>query len=312
MNEPPPVVLRTADLSAADLPERRLRHEHERHSLERIAPGAYVDADAWRRLAELEQARLRVRARMARLSEHLVASHDSAAALWGMPFLDARPTAVHVIDPARVTPDSRGGLIRHVGELADDDVVVGTHFLATSPARTAVDMALRDGFLTALMFFDHGLREKLFTMEQVEVILSRFPRARRRREALTAMRMASPLPENGGESLSRGQFVLIGLEAPELQREFRENGRVFARADFFWEEPGIVGELDGDVKYLESRMRNGRSAEQVLVDEKWRSEQLLDHPEVNRVVRWNYATARSVTKLADRLIRAGVPRRPLR
>lgn len=309
MQDTLPVILRASDLRASGLSDSDIYRRHRRSELVRVGPGAFVSAADWVELSSRDRYAVRVRARLTRLSRRVVASHDSAAALWGMPTLDGWPALVHVVDPARSTTLRRRGLQRHAIDLDEAEIRAGSAFNATSPVRTAVDLALRDGFTTGLMLFDHGLRAKLFTEPEIAAALEARSSARRIVAATEALTEASPLAESPGESVSRADMILLGFEPPELQRIFFDGDREVARTDFWWQSVGVAGEFDGDEKYKNPEMRQGRNAEQVVIDEKWRAEALLDRPEVNRVVRWNYAMARDPLQLAERLIRAGVPRR---
>lgn len=307
-----PVIIRTSDLAAADLDAGGLRRAVRSRELTRIAPGSYVHSAAWNELDRHQQYELTVRARLDRLGRHLIASHDSAAILWGMPVLDEWPSEIHVIDTRLGKPTRKSGVVRHTDPITDDEIVAGTPMLATTALRTALDLALRDGFVTALMLFDHGLRTGLFSADDLQRGVDDRSNALRIRAARSALQFASPSAESPGESISRAQIILLGFEPPELQRRFVEGGREVARVDFFWPGVGVVGEFDGDEKYTIEALRGGRSVERVMIDEKWRSESLLDRPEVTRVVRWNYAIARNPELLAERLLRAGVPRLPAR
>lgn len=309
MKDALPVIHRAADLRAAGLSDSEVYRRRRRSELVSVAPGAFVSASDWHGLSRRDRYAVRVRARLTRLSSRVVASHDSAAVLWGMPTLDGWPAAVHVIDPTRSSALRRGDLHRHPGTLDAGDIRAGSQFRATSPARTAVDLALRDGFTTGVMLFDHGLRTQLFGETEICAALDARPTARRSNAASRALEFASPLAESPGESISRATMILLGFEAPELQRKFFEGDDEVARTDFWWEGIGVAGEFDGDEKYKNPEMRQGRTAEEVVIHEKWRAEMLLDRPEVNRVVRWNYTMARKPAQLAERLIRAGVPRR---
>jgi hypothetical protein len=304
-----PVILRAADLRAAGLSDSTIYRRLRRGELVSVAPGSFVSAVDWESLSCRDRYAVRVRARLARLSSRVVASHDSAAVMWGMPTLDGWPGVVHVLDPTRSTALRRGGLQRHPSHLGGGDIRSGSQFSVTSPARTAVDLALRDGFTTGLLLFDHGLRAELFTEAELLAALDAQPTALRLTAATRALENASPLAESPGESISRAAMILLGFDPPELQRRFFEGGVEIARTDFWWEGVGVAGEFDGDEKYKNAEMRRGRTADEVVIQEKWRAEALLDRPEVTRVVRWNYAMARNPDQLAERLIRAGVPRR---
>lgn len=303
-----PQILRVSDLDAAGLDDRDLRRRADHGELHRVARGCYVPTEAWHQLDTRERYEVEVRTRLSLLSSHVVASHDSAAAFWRLPTLNGWPSTVHVYEPRRSKPLTRNGIARHVGELRDDEILREMEMKLTSPARTALDLALRDGFVGGIMLFDQGLRHHGFDRDELRAALDRRVRPRRHRAVLQAIDASSALSDSAGESLSRGQIILLGFEPPELQHRFYENGQEVARADFWWESVRVAGEFDGNEKYLSPAMRGGRSAAQVVIDEKWRTERLLDHHDVARVVRWNYREARNPALLAERLRRAGVPR----
>jgi hypothetical protein len=75
--------------------------------------------------------------------------------------------------------------------------------------------------------------------------------------------------------------------------------------DFYWPEFGIVGEADGDMKYLDPAFRAGRTAEQVVLDEKIREDRLRALGLT--VVRWRWRTANDANALRSKLVSAGLP-----
>jgi hypothetical protein len=90
-----------------------------------------------------------------------------------------------------------------------------------------------------------------------------------------------------------------------LQHEFSDrDGRM--DVDFWWPRFGVIGEFDGKVKYLDERYRNGRTLEQVLLDEKWREQRLRRQPGVRSIARWDAATAASPARLGRLLREHGV------
>lgn len=111
--------------------------------------------------------------------------------------------------------------------------------------------------------------------------------------------------ESVGESWSRVLMGSLGFAAPTLQHAERlPNGRV-ARADFCWEEAGVLGEFDGRVKYSRGHQLQGLELEQVLYQEKLREDALRALGWV--VVRWGWDELRRPRELARRLRAAGVP-----
>ena len=76
----------------------------------------------------------------------------------------------------------------------------------------------------------------------------------------------------------------MGFPPPELQARFTlSNGRS-AFTDFFWREHRHIGEFDGVGKYRDPELLRGRTAEEVLLAEKDREDEL--RRQVSRFSRW--------------------------
>ncbi len=116
---------------------------------------------------------------------------------------------------------------------------------------------------------------------------------------------ADGLSESVGESWSRVLFRSLGFAAPMLQREVRLPEGRLARADFCWEEAGVLGEFDGKVKYSRGRRLQGADVEKVLYREKLREDALRALGWT--VVRWGWEELGRPRELARRLRAAGVP-----
>ncbi|AMM19560.1 hypothetical protein AX769_04660 [Frondihabitans sp. PAMC 28766] len=306
-SEPPPLPIRSAEFEAGGLNSRGLRHLAAKGTMARVVPGSYINGLTWKALDKRERYALRVREHMARVSPRLVASHWSAAALWGMPVIDSWPAETQVTDPSRSTSSRTPALLRRPGAVPDVELVRVDGILVTSAVRTAVDLALAEGFETGVVLFDHGLHAKMYTREQLERCLESRTRARRHRAATRALEFASGDAQYPGESFSRIGMAARGFPTPILQQTFFDaQGKLFA--DFWWPAHGIAGEFDGNWKYSDPRFLRGRTATQAVIDEKRRQNRLEAHPEVRRVVRWDYPVARDPDQLARRLLAGGLPR----
>ena len=90
-----------------------------------------------------------------------------------------------------------------------------------------------------------------------------------------------------------------------LQAKFRQEGALLARTDFFWPKYRLIGEFDGDAKYLDDAYLGTRTARQAVLAEKKRENRL--RAAGFRVVRWDWATASDPGRLAARLRQAGLP-----
>jgi hypothetical protein len=301
-----PTFLTTADLAAAGLDDSSLRRGARRGELERVRRGLYLPRPEWEQLGDRDRHVALIAAATHLLSKPVLVSHESAGALWGFPVLDEWPAAVHVLDPARSTGKRTRYLVRHPGSHLSRATVSG--IACTSAARTAVDIALLRGFTAGLLACDFGLASNLVSLDELRAELEWRPNARGRRAALAAINLADGRSGSAGESASRSTMHELGIPQPELQKRFQcSNGKTYF-VDFWWARSGVIGEFDGEQKYLDPELRQGRSMQRVLLDEKDRHDALLAHPEVANLVRWNYATARRPPKLAAVLLGAGVPR----
>jgi hypothetical protein len=119
----------------------------------------------------------------------------------------------------------------------------------------------------------------------------------RARDAITFMDARSDSP---GESISRVSMWRAGVPAPVLQQRFSP-----WTVDFWWPDYEVIGEFDGAMKYLDTEIRNGKSADQVVYEEKLREDELRRRSK--GFARWGYSHAMAPALLAARLTQAGVP-----
>jgi hypothetical protein len=179
----------------------------------------------------------------------------------------------------------------HRAALPLRDVVNIDGVRVTSVARTVVDVAREQGVDAGVVSLDAALRTGSIGVRDVDHVINlcrHWPGLTRAHRALA---LANPLAESPLESVSRIRIAETGLPLPELQTVIGDaEGRFVARVDFYWDEFGVVGEADGDIKY-ESR--------QVLIEEKTRQEALEALGLI--VVRWRWATLRRFDDVAARL-----------
>ncbi len=110
--------------------------------------------------------------------------------------------------------------------------------------------------------------------------------------------------ESVGESLSRARMVELGVELPALQHEIRDGRGLVGRVDFWWERHRLVGEFDGRLKYRADGIQDQRRVEERVWAEKRREDRL--RATGVRVVRWTWAEALDVARMADVLDSAGL------
>lgn len=222
-----------------------------------------------------------------------VLSHQSAALAWRLPSPDTTRWSelpVSVTLPATGHSSRTGTTIHHLGRLPADQVTQDqAGYLATTPARTAVDLAAGLQLPHALVLLDCAMRREcqrfvasprrrdLGNPRLVEAARDRLKAAASTRGIARldqAIEVSSASRESPAESLSAGHFLLAGLPTPVFQAEIRTPLGVFY-PDFYWPEFDVIGECDGAGKY---------DRPSSIIDEKRREQALRDA--VRGLVRW--------------------------
>lgn len=302
----PPLIL-SRRLRAQGDPTRGIERGARRSEFVRVRPGAYLTADEWNALDDRGRHLVAMTAVSETSRRRLLFCGESAAALHGIPLLGGWNDRPHLVDH----PDRRRaalvGVVTHRFDLADDEVIRVADFLATSPLRTAFDIAAARGILAGVVALDHVLG-RAFGIDRVAASThlerSRSRRGFRRIEA--ALAVATGLAESPLESLSLGQIHLMGYPKPRQQVEFDVDGRRY-RADFHFEDADVIGEADGRTKYGPAVARV-MSNDDLLWAEKEREDALRSV--VRGFARWSWPHALHGDGLRARLQRAGV--HPLR
>jgi hypothetical protein len=119
--------------------------------------------------------------------------------------------------------------------------------------------------------------------------------------------LADETTESVGESRSRVLIHVLGLPAPVLQQSFHDAEGFVARADFFWRECGVIGEFDGDAKYLDDVLLGGNRTRSAILAEKKREDRLRSLGYI--VVRWDWTAVTDPPLLARKLAAAGITAR---
>jgi hypothetical protein len=156
-------------------------------------------------------------------------------------------------------------------------------------------LAREHGVIAGVVALDFALHEGRTTLLQMYGDLRRCARWPGVRKARAAIALSEPLTESVLESRSRLKLHDFGLPRPTPQVSIaNEWGGFVARVDFYWDEFGVVGEADGDVKY-------GGIDPEPLINENKRHGQLNDLD--LGVVRWGTRDLRDFASVADRLRR---------
>ncbi|HET7723139.1 MAG TPA: DUF559 domain-containing protein [Propionibacteriaceae bacterium] len=298
-------------LLAAGSTPQMVRTQVASGRLVRVRQGVFVAAGGWPADAAAQHL---VRAR-AELVVHPDAaiSHVSAALVWELPHPGS--SWWHEAPPSVTLPSGggarsgRGHATHHVGSLARSQVTRDPEgYAVTTASRTAVDLA--DGLTLPerLVLLDAAARHVVESLvvgaaRRADYVrpsyvsaakgqLSAAAASRRPCGLALAISLAVPARESVAESLSAGHLHLAGLPAPEFQHRIRSpKGDLFP--DFYWPELGLVGEVDGTVKYADpSAYEREKLREQALRDlgygiVRWTAREIMLTPDVvvDRVAR---------------------------
>lgn len=282
MTEQEPSVQTTRELLDAGVHYRQIVARTKRGELAKVRQGAFSEARSDDKLGRHQQL---IAATYDRLGAKTVLSHDSAAALLGLPVRNDR------LDKVRATR-SRGTLgggnsttWAHIvaATWSDEDVIEINGYRMTSLARTAADLAREQSRDDAVITLDAALHRALRRDggdERLRAeIVDQLNRSRHRRgyaAAVHALGLANALSESPLETRSRLCFHDRRLPTPVLQLEIRDEHGVFVgRVDFAWPELNLVGEADGKVKY-DRLLRPGETPFDVVIREKQRDIRLQE------------------------------------
>ena len=303
MTDDPALVLRRAAL-ADGYSDDELAARVRRQQWVRLRRGAYYDGtlpdDA------VARHRLLVTATLAALRRPAVVSHQSAAVLHGFPLWRTRLDRVHVTRRPPAWHDTSRILSAHVAQLPDDHLVEVDGVVATSPVRTALDLARTLPFEAAVVVLDAALHEEVLSAEDLRADLPVLAGTPGSRSAVRAVRFSDGRSESVGESRSRVLLHRLGLPPSDIQfRITTPTGLFLARTDFVWEGQRLVGEFDGRVKYGRL-LRPGQVPGDAVFEEKRREDAIRD--EDYQVVRWTWDELLRPVRLGAWVERALRPR----
>lgn len=301
----------SSDLTHSLGSEFRLRRAAERGVLHRLARGAYVHAESWQGLTDAQRYALRVRAAGLNRRGDAVISHQSAAALWGLPMLAAWPAEVHLLVERSAGGRSKPGVRKHALGITAEDVTVIDGLQITTVARTVVDLSATVDLKSAVAAVDRALfidrRGGLSPLTTKAELLATWQRMLPFRGSVCARAIIEFGSHKSGsplESGSRVNVALSGFPEPELQHPFIIDGDYY-EADFYWRQFNAVGEADGRGKYFDPRMLAGRTPEEAVYLEKLREDAI--RRVVSRFTRWDFPTGMSQYRLRSRLLELGLP-----
>ncbi|WP_210507332.1 type IV toxin-antitoxin system AbiEi family antitoxin domain-containing protein [Naasia sp. SYSU D00057] len=296
----------TSDVVRIGADDRALRSAAARGELIRVHRGAFVPAEVWDGMDRNERYRCRVRAVGLVSRGRPVLSHESAAALWGIPTIRASEL-VHVLTSPTAGTRTENGVRRHGLAVDDEDVLEDGGFRFTSLRRTLLDL-LRDGsFPAGTVALDWALRparsepKPSLDRQAFASYVAHQALGRGAARVARVLAFADPRAESPGESVSRAMIHELGFPSPDLQSVIRDERGFVGRVDFHWPEHRLIGEFDGEGKYGP----DGATARRMVIDEKWREDRLRRTG--RGMVRWGWRTASDGPQLFELLHRAGLP-----
>ncbi|MET1088387.1 MAG: hypothetical protein ABWY04_14925 [Arthrobacter sp.] len=310
---------------------RSLSRRYSRGELIRVRRGVYALKQEWISLAPWERYRQTVLAVNLELPESRFCL-NTAAVLWDLELLDV-PSHVHLSGSSRghtgknppttcaaVMPTGRTGIegvtsygtARHGPQTP---AVPRAGLLVTPLPETVVSVIARENFAAGTVLADHAIGVRRTSgppvgKDELFAHAARLKSGARRRWVTQVLDFAVTNSGSAGESLSRAQMHLLGFPAPLLQANFHIGGRFIARTDFFWPQFKLIGEFDGDAKYLRDEYLGEQTARQAVLAEKKREDKL--RAAGFRVARWDWPIAADAPRLAALLRNAGLPRSGVR
>lgn len=276
------------------------------------ARGLYARSEEWGRLNPSEQTLSIMRGLQGRHPGWVFCGPSAALAL-GADISYSQQRPLHVMAPGASWPAKTGFIHYHGISLGPDEGPVDCGGIMVTPLeRTTLDALRWLDFREGMVVADCAVRGPAGRREALEEYLcSREGHCRGVAHALRTLAWADGRAESGGESIARVVMIEQGFMLPELQvwvPDPLHPGHAF-RVDFVWVRADgcvIVGECDGAKKLLDPKMAQGRSPQQVLLDQRGR-EGLITAYDVS-VLRFTYEEAAGVTGLVRKLELYGVPR----
>lgn len=240
----PPIAL-VADMRLSGMDPQEIRRATA--ALRRLARGAYIDlAEGGRVQTHLERAR----AVQELHPGEMVASHQTAAAAWGLPLLPTVPDLVHMTSLVDYPANGRrrAGFHLHRAELEDDQTDVRDGLRTTEAARTVIDCARTLSLAESLVIADAALATGVASIGRLREELARAARRWGIGRARRIVAIASPLAESPGESLLRLDLLRAAIDVEEQVVVPLDDGTV-ARIDFVVRGTMVAVEFDGRSKY---------------------------------------------------------------
>lgn len=182
----------------------------------------------------------------------IIAGH-SAPALHGAKWVDNRAPA-QLLYTHRRPPT---GIRTWSDHVATDEIIVLDGLPATTPARTAFDLACRNSTGNAVAAIDALVRATRLEVADIEAIANRYKGHRNIRRARTALNLVDPGAESPRETWLR--LLLVGTDYPRPRTQipiYGRYGELVAVLDMGWDEIKVGVEYEGDHHRTDRRQFN--------------------------------------------------------
>lgn len=313
------LVRRRSDFRHDGWSERELVRREGDGSLIRVRRSWLVESEVWNTLwPEGRHLLAVVAAASDMVGAGAAMSHGSAAVLWGLPLVLHGFDRVHVTAPETVRVRSTASVFRHADRITASDLASVEGIRCTSLERTVFDLMRTATTEAALSAADAALGRDAVVRRIVDDERERAWRERMRARAagcaggrgVTQARwlteFADGRAELPGESVCRLQLHRLGYARPRLQVPVPAPGDGTYWLDLSLDDVETWMEFDGETKYHDAEMRDGRSPDEVLRDEK-RREDWIRGTTGRPLVRVGFPDLRSPALLSQRLRSFHVP-----
>lgn len=265
------VLIRTSGMPEG--PRRKIYAGHEAGHLNRLAPGVFAPREVIESLPPWDAYQLRCAAVGYFYTKYTLVG-KSAAAIWEIPYGNV-PDRVEI---ARI--QGHGGLrsqqvkVRSLANLPGQELQSHREVCVTSPLQTVLNLCRWENLADAVTASDHCLREGLFTLQELEVIIAQLKALRGVSKLKNLLLLAHGASESPRESALRVAMWENGFPVPDLQAVITNSrGQFLGRVDMLFAEESVLVEYDGGAKYASAF---GQSTEEVLMNERRREKDLLN------------------------------------
>lgn len=238
------------DLIEYGLRDRDIREARRAGLLTRLRHGTYAPTSLVAPLSPEAKHVLIAYSIVDKLGSGVALSHHSAALVHTPQSFGVDLDIVHVTQRSGHHGRKEAGVVFHVGNTSDDDLMEVDGRLVVAPTRAAFESACLGSTEAAMVTMSAMMHDGKVTREELEELGAALERWPNSRNARLALRLADGRCESVGESRSLFMFWREGVPRPETQVVIRtEDGRQVARSDFAWLLHRHTGEFDGLFKY---------------------------------------------------------------